>query len=72
MFSRFNGKKCEKLTSLSFHDNNAFVEILLENKPHTNITMLIATKQTQGILMYQGFDQHIAVEVFLRMHLGQL
>ncbi len=31
-----------------------------------NVTLIIATRRTSGIIMYHGYDQHAAVEVFRR------
>lgn len=59
------GKKCEYLTSLSFLHNNSFVEMeRLTVKPQANITVTFATDQLNGVLLYTGDYQHLAVELF--------
>ncbi|KAK7794524.1 hypothetical protein R5R35_011286 [Gryllus longicercus] len=59
------GKRCEYLTSLSFVHNNSFVELEpLRTKPEANVTILFATEQENGVLLYDGQNEHIAVELF--------
>lgn len=59
------GKRCEYLTSLSFTHNNSYVELEpLRTKPEANVTIVFATSQENGILMYDGTDEHLAVELF--------
>ncbi|KAI0220854.1 Protein slit [Lamellibrachia satsuma] len=60
----FGGKKCEKLISISFQPD-AYVSLRsLDTSASCNITIVMSTKSTQGVILYQGFDQHIAVEIF--------
>jgi slit protein 2 len=59
------GKRCEYLTSLSFVHNNSFVELEpLRMKPSANVTMVFATEQENGVLLYDGQSEHLAVELF--------
>ena len=59
------GKRCEYLTSLSFVHNNSFVELEpLRTKPSANVTMVFATEQENGVLLYDGQSEHLAVELF--------
>lgn len=59
------GKRCEYLTSLSFVHNTSFVELEpLRTKPEANVTIVFATTQENGILMYDGHQEHLAVELF--------
>ncbi|XP_064631444.1 slit homolog 2 protein-like isoform X2 [Lineus longissimus] len=61
----FDGKKCEKLTSISFRQKNAYAQLgALMVKPGTNLTFVLATKQGTGILLYHGKEKHIAIELF--------
>ena len=61
----FDGKKCEKLSSISFKQRDAYVELSpLTHQPKTNVTAVVSTEQKQGVILYHGFDQHVAVEVF--------
>lgn len=61
----YPGKRCEYLTSLSFVHNNSFVELEpLRTKPSANVTMVFATEQDNGVLLYDGQSEHLAVELF--------
>ncbi|XP_059622611.1 protein slit [Phlebotomus argentipes] len=61
----YSGKRCEYLTSLSFVHNNSFVEMEpLRTKPEANVTIVFSTTQQNGILMYDGHMEHLAVELF--------
>lgn len=61
----YSGKRCEYLTSLSFLHNVSFVELEpLNVKPEANITITFATEQENGVLVYFGDYQHLAVELF--------
>lgn len=63
--SGFSGKRCEYLTSFSFRDPSAFIELdPLETKPEANITVTLATTYQNGVLLYNGESQHLAVELF--------
>lgn len=59
------GKRCEYLTSLSFVHNTSFVELEpLRTKPEANVTVVFTTTQENGILLYDGHSEHLAVELF--------
>ncbi|XP_034244479.1 protein slit isoform X1 [Thrips palmi] len=61
----YSGKRCEYLTSLSFIHNSSFVELEpLRTKPEANVTIVFATDQENGVLLYDGQSEHIAVELF--------
>lgn len=63
--SGYSGKRCEYLTSLSFVHNNSFVEMEpLLTKPEANVTIVFSTTQQDGILLYDGSKEHLAVELF--------
>lgn len=60
-----SGKRCEFLTSVSFAQNGSYIEMpSLKTKPEANITMIFSTEEENGILVYNGESQHIAVELF--------
>ena len=60
-----SGKRCEYLTSLSFSHNTSYVELEpLNFKPQANVTMTFATEQQNGVLLYTGDRQHLAIELF--------
>lgn len=61
----YSGKRCEYLTSLSFVHNNSFVELEpLRTKPEANVTIVFSSTQQNGVLMYDGHMEHLAVELF--------
>ena len=61
----YSGKRCEYLTSLSFLHNASYVELEpLNVKPAANVTITFATEQEDGVLLYYGDYQHLAVELF--------
>lgn len=61
----YSGKRCEYLTSLSFLHNVSYVELEpLNVKPAANVTITFATEQENGVLLYVGDYQHLAVELF--------
>ena len=61
----FSGKRCEYLTSLSFVHNNSYAELEpLRTKPEANVTLVFSTEQENGVLLYDGQNEHLAVELF--------
>jgi len=61
----YSGKRCEYLTSLSFTHNSSYIELEpLQVVPAANITITFATEQANGVLIYAGARQHLAVELF--------
>ena len=61
----YSGKRCEYLTSLSFLHNTSYVEMEpLNVHPRANVTITFATEQQNGVLLYTGERQHLAVELF--------
>ena len=64
-FFSITGKRCEYLTSLSFLHNTSYVEFEpLTVHPKANVTIKFATDQENGVLLYSGESQHLAVELF--------
>ncbi|OXA44085.1 Protein slit [Folsomia candida] len=62
----YTGKRCEFLTSISIGSNGSWVELEpLRTKPEANITLMLSTTELNGVLLYDGEGQHIAVELFL-------
>ena len=48
----FDGKKCEKLTTLNFNNDDSYIRVPnLNNSPGANVTVVFATKQNQGTLL---------------------
>ncbi|XP_063963527.1 slit homolog 1 protein-like isoform X4 [Lytechinus pictus] len=62
----FYGLKCEIPTSISFRtDNDGFVEFPRPNSAQiVNFTLIFATTIENGVLLYMGDENHIAVELF--------
>ncbi|KAJ6647852.1 Protein slit [Pseudolycoriella hygida] len=61
----YSGKRCEYLTSISFVHNNSFVEMEpLRTKPEANVTIIFSTSQQNGVLLYDGYMEHLSVELF--------
>lgn len=61
----YSGKRCEYLTSISFVHNNSFVEMEpLRTKPEANVTIIFSSTQPNGVLLYDGHMEHLAVELF--------
>ncbi|XP_077992142.1 slit homolog 2 protein-like [Glandiceps talaboti] len=63
--SGFHGDKCEMITGVTFTQKDSYVQYQqLQNKPHANVTMIFATTQENGILIFNGHMDHVAVELF--------
>jgi len=61
----FEGKKCEKLSSISLLEKDAYVSLPpLAHRPRVNVTLVLSTRQQQGVILYHGVDEHLAVELF--------
>ncbi|XP_023676249.1 slit homolog 1b isoform X2 [Paramormyrops kingsleyae] len=60
----FGGSRCEKLVSVNFVDRDSYVLLSdLKNWPQANITLQVSTAEDNGILLYNGDNDHIAVEL---------
>lgn len=60
----YTGKRCDILSSISFH-NGSYLEFEpLKTIPSVNVTFKFVTKKQNGVLLYFGEAQHLAVELF--------
>ena len=60
------GKRCEILSSISIGSNGTWAELEpLRTKPDANVTIVLSTTEPNGVLIYNGDQQHIAVELYL-------
>uniref|UniRef100_A0A8C9S1Q5 Slit homolog 1a (Drosophila) n=1 Tax=Scleropages formosus TaxID=113540 RepID=A0A8C9S1Q5_SCLFO len=61
----FGGPRCEKLVSVNFVDRDSYVLLSdMKNWPEANITLQVSTAEDNGILLYNGDSDHIAVELY--------
>ncbi|XP_056614638.1 slit homolog 1b isoform X1 [Triplophysa dalaica] len=61
----FGGPQCEKLLSVNFIDRDSYLLLSdLKNWPQTNITLQVSTAEDNGVLLYNGVNDHIAVELY--------
>uniref|UniRef100_A0A7N8XBP3 Slit homolog 1b (Drosophila) n=1 Tax=Mastacembelus armatus TaxID=205130 RepID=A0A7N8XBP3_9TELE len=60
----FEGQRCEKLVSVNFVDRDSYVQLQdIKNWPQANITLQVSTAEDNGILLYNGDNEPIAVEL---------
>ncbi|MED6270790.1 Slit 1 protein [Characodon lateralis] len=60
----FEGQGCEKLVSVNFVDRDSYVQLQDVKKwPQSNITLQVSTAEDNGILLYNGDHEPIAVEL---------
>uniref|UniRef100_A0A7N6B4W0 Slit homolog 1 protein n=1 Tax=Anabas testudineus TaxID=64144 RepID=A0A7N6B4W0_ANATE len=60
----FEGRSCEKLVSVNFVDRDSYVQLQdVKNWPQANITLQVSTAEDNGILLYNGDNEPIAVEL---------
>ncbi|MEQ2162171.1 hypothetical protein GOODEAATRI_017092 [Goodea atripinnis] len=60
----FEGQGCEKLVSVNFVDRDSYVQLQdVKNWPQSNITLQVSTAEDNGILLYNGDHEPIAVEL---------
>ncbi|MEE6486147.1 hypothetical protein FKM82_014524 [Ascaphus truei] len=61
----FVGTRCEKLLSVNFVDRDTYLQFTdLQNWPRANITLQVSTAEDNGILLYNGDHDHMAVELY--------
>uniref|UniRef100_A0A8C1NAR4 Slit homolog 1 protein n=1 Tax=Cyprinus carpio TaxID=7962 RepID=A0A8C1NAR4_CYPCA len=61
----YEGVHCEKLVSVNFINRESFLQIpsnLITEQ--ANISLQIATDEDNGVLLYKGDNEHIAVELY--------
>lgn len=64
-YDYFSGKRCEYLTGITFMHNKSYVELEpLHTKPEANVTVVFSTTQLNGVILYDGVSEHLAVELF--------
>ena len=60
----FTGKKCEKLASLSFMAIDSYIQLPKFNfQTFSNITVILKTNSSSGLIMYTGQEEHLAIEL---------
>ncbi|XP_041819743.1 slit homolog 1b [Chelmon rostratus] len=60
----FEGQSCQKLVSVNFVDRDSYVQLQdVKNWPQANITLQVSTAEENGILLYNGDNEPIAVEL---------
>ncbi|XP_029114808.1 slit homolog 2 protein isoform X3 [Scleropages formosus] len=61
----YQGERCEKLISVNFVEHESFLQIPSSLiSAQANISLQIATDEDNGILLYKGDNDHIAVELY--------
>ncbi|MGH0167412.1 UNVERIFIED_CONTAM: hypothetical protein FKN15_052811, partial [Acipenser sinensis] len=61
----YQGEKCAALVSVNFVNRESYLQIPSPKiHPEANITLQIATDEDNGILLYKGDKDHIAVELY--------
>ncbi|RWS23730.1 protein slit-like protein [Leptotrombidium deliense] len=63
-YSGFTGKRCDQLSSVSFSAGSYLQFNPLKTKPIANVTLSFATKKQNGVLLYEGESEHLAIELF--------
>nr|XP_057938540.1 slit homolog 1 protein-like [Doryrhamphus excisus] len=60
----FEGPSCEKLVSVNFVNRDSYVQLQdVKNWPQANITLQVSTAEDNGVLLYNGDNEPIAVEL---------
>uniref|UniRef100_A0A674AE78 Slit homolog 1b (Drosophila) n=1 Tax=Salmo trutta TaxID=8032 RepID=A0A674AE78_SALTR len=60
----FEGVRCEKLVSVNFVNRDSYLQLSdLKNWPQANITLQVSTAEDNGILLYNGDNKPMAVEL---------
>ena len=61
----YAGERCEMIVSMSFQQRNAFIKIRAPDMQNeVNFTIEFATTSESGILLYHGYENHVAAELF--------
>uniref|UniRef100_A0A8C7KQJ8 Slit homolog 1b (Drosophila) n=1 Tax=Oncorhynchus kisutch TaxID=8019 RepID=A0A8C7KQJ8_ONCKI len=60
----FEGVRCEKLVSVNFVNRDSYLQLSdVKNWPQANITLQVSTAEDNGILLYNGDNKPMAVEL---------
>ncbi|XP_028907039.1 slit homolog 3 protein [Ornithorhynchus anatinus] len=61
----FAGQKCEKLITVNFVGKDSYVELSSTKiRPQANISLQVATDKDNGILLYKGDNDPLALELY--------
>nr|XP_028573326.1 slit homolog 3 protein isoform X2 [Podarcis muralis] len=61
----FAGQKCEKLITVNFVGKDSYVELpQAKIRPQANISLQVATDKDNGILLYKGDNDPLALELY--------
>uniref|UniRef100_A0A663MZU1 Slit guidance ligand 3 n=1 Tax=Athene cunicularia TaxID=194338 RepID=A0A663MZU1_ATHCN len=61
----FAGQKCEKLITVNFVGKDSYVELpSAKIRPQANISLQVATDKDNGILLYKGDNDPLALELY--------
>uniref|UniRef100_S4RDU5 Slit homolog 2 (Drosophila) n=1 Tax=Petromyzon marinus TaxID=7757 RepID=S4RDU5_PETMA len=61
----FVGSRCDKLTSVNFVQRDSYLQLPpIKGQPKANISLRVATDEDNGMLLYNGVSEHIAVEIY--------
>ncbi|KAL8211797.1 UNVERIFIED_CONTAM: Slit 3 protein [Gekko kuhli] len=61
----FAGQKCEKLITVNFVGKDSYVELPpAKIRPQANISLQVATDKDNGILLYKGDNDPLALELY--------
>ncbi|XP_032806650.1 slit homolog 2 protein-like isoform X1 [Petromyzon marinus] len=61
----FVGSRCDKLTSVNFVQRDSYLQLPpIKGQPKANISLQVATDEDNGMLLYNGVSEHIAVEIY--------
>ena len=61
----YSGKRCEYLTTVQLAGANPYIQLdpLYTSRP-LNLTLVVKTRESAGVLLYHGNSDHLAVELF--------
>jgi slit protein 2 len=61
----YSGKRCEYLTTVQLAGHRPYLQLdpLYTNRP-LNLTLVLKTTESSGVLLYHGDSDHLAVELF--------
>jgi len=61
----YSGKRCEYLTTVQLAGASPYIQLdpLYTSRP-LNLTLVVKTRESAGVLLYHGNNDHLAVELF--------